>query len=80
MLKKLHLNNFTAFGESKLNFSSGLNVIVGENGSGKTHLLKLPYAAMALSAELGREVTFPATVKEAPSATYGAKADECIST
>ena len=54
LLKTLHLKNFTAFGASKLNFSPGLNVIIGENGLGKTHLLKLPYAAMAVSAELGR--------------------------
>lgn len=54
MLKTIHLKNFTAFGESELRFSPGLNVIIGENGLGKTHLLKLPYAAMAVSAELGR--------------------------
>ena len=54
MLKALHLKNFTAFGESRLRFSPGLNVIIGENGLGKTHLLKLPYAAMAVSVELGR--------------------------
>ena len=64
MLKKLHLNNFTAFGESNLYFSSGLNVIVGENGLGKTHLLKLPYVAMALSAELGRESPSPQPSKK----------------
>jgi len=54
LLKTLHLKNFTAFGESRLRFSPGLNVIIGENGLGKTHLLKLPYAAMAASTELGQ--------------------------
>ena len=41
-LQAVTLKNFTAFGESRLRFSPGLNVIVGENGLGKTHLLKLP--------------------------------------
>jgi len=54
-LRALVVKNFTAFGENRLRFSPGLNVIVGENGLGKTHLLKLPYAAMALSAELGKK-------------------------
>ncbi len=48
------MKNFTAFGEGQFGFSPGLNVIIGENGLGKTHLLKLPYAAMAVSAELGQ--------------------------
>ena len=38
-----------------MEFVKGLNVIIGENGTGKTHLLKLPYAVMALSAEEGRK-------------------------
>ena len=54
MLNWLKLKNFTAFPEARLEFAKHLNVIVGENGMGKTHLLKLPYAAMAMSAEEGR--------------------------
>ena len=54
MLEWLSLKNFTAFPEARLEFSKHLNVIVGENGVGKTHLLKLPYAAMAMSAEEGK--------------------------
>ena len=57
MLRSLRIENFTAFAEADLRFSQGLNVIVGENGVGKTHLLKLPYAIMALSAEEGRNGT-----------------------
>ena len=44
MLKSLKIKNFTAFVEAELRFSKGLNVFVGENGTGKTHLLKLPYS------------------------------------
>ena len=55
MLKTLEVKNFTAFPEARLDFAEGLNVIVGENGTGKTHLLKIPYAVMAVSAEEGRK-------------------------
>jgi len=43
MIEKLQLENFTAFRQANLKFSPGLNVFVGENGTGKTHLLKLGY-------------------------------------
>ncbi len=46
MLKTLDIKNFTCFPEAKLEFSPGLNVIVGENGTGKSHLLKLGYAVL----------------------------------
>ena len=61
MLKSLKLANFTVFEEADLRFSQGLNVFVGENGTGKTHLLKLPYAAMAVMAEEGRRRGGPPT-------------------
>ncbi len=43
MLKTLNIQNFTAFKRAEFEFSEGLNVIVGDNGTGKTHLLKLGY-------------------------------------
>ena len=55
MLKSLNLVNFTVFPEADIEFSPQLNVIVGENGTGKTHLLKAPYAILASSAEEGRK-------------------------
>ena len=54
MLGSLEVRNFTAFPDARLRFAGGLNVIVGENGLGKTPLLELPYAVMAVSAEEGR--------------------------
>ncbi|MCY4498086.1 MAG: AAA family ATPase [Rhodospirillaceae bacterium] len=54
MLRSLRVSNFTVFPEVRLDFARGLNVIVGENGTGKTHLLKLPYAVAAVSSEEGR--------------------------
>ena len=55
VLKWIRLKNFAAFPKARLDFSRHLNVIVGENGMGKTQLLKLPYAAMAMSAEESRK-------------------------
>lgn len=46
MIKMLKLQNFTVFKEANLEFSPGLNVIIGENGTGKSHLLKLGYAIL----------------------------------
>lgn len=54
MLKTLSIRDFTAFSEAELQFSPGLNVVVSENGLGKTHLLKLAYSVLAVSAEEGR--------------------------
>jgi len=63
MLKRLDLSNFTAFQRVSLDFSNGLNVIVGENGSGKSHLLKIAYSVMAASAEEGKKPTASKPVK-----------------
>lgn len=53
MLKKMNLSRFTVFSEATLKFSNNLNVVIGENGTGKSHLLKLCYAALAVSAKEG---------------------------
>jgi len=53
MLKNANIHNLTVFKQAELKFSSGLNVIVGENGSGKSHLLKVLYALIATSAQEG---------------------------
>ena len=53
MLKSLKIKNFSAFVEADLQFCKGLNVFVGENSVGKTHLLKLPYAVTAALTEHG---------------------------
>lgn len=44
MLTCVKVHNVTAFDELKADFSSGLNVLIGENGTGKTHLMKLLYS------------------------------------
>ncbi|MCT7978121.1 AAA family ATPase [Laspinema olomoucense] len=55
MLNSLNIKNLTVFSEVYLNFSQQLNVIIGENGTGKTHLLKIIYSALATSWEEGRK-------------------------
>ena len=47
MLERLRIENFTVFSKVSFEFAAGLNVIVGENGTGKSHVLKLAYAVIA---------------------------------
>ena len=49
MLGELDIVNFTAFEKATFKFSSGLNVIVGANGTGKSHVLKLAYSVVKTS-------------------------------
>lgn len=44
-IKKISLKNFTVFDELELELSSGINVFIGENGVGKTHIMKVLYSA-----------------------------------
>ncbi|MBF0124991.1 MAG: AAA family ATPase [Magnetococcales bacterium] len=43
MITHLRLKNFTAFGDLKIDFSPRVNILIGENGTGKTHILKAAY-------------------------------------
>jgi AAA15 family ATPase/GTPase len=47
MIKSLDLKNFTAFTGLHIDFSPKINVIIGENSTGKTHLLKAIYSLYA---------------------------------
>ena len=44
-LTKVELEQFTAFAHLEMEFSPGINAFVGTNGTGKTHLMKVCYAA-----------------------------------
>lgn len=52
MLKRLHLKNFTVFADADFEFSPGLNVLVGTNGTGKSHVLKVGYAVVKAIMEI----------------------------
>jgi predicted ATPase len=45
-ISRLELENFTCFAKAEMDFSSGINVFIGENGTGKTHVLKTMYAML----------------------------------
>jgi len=44
-LSRIRVEHFTAFDTLDVNFSPGVNVLVGANATGKTHLMKIAYAA-----------------------------------
>ena len=50
-IKSIRLKNFTAFKDLTVNLSNGINVLIGKNGTGKTHLLKALYGSCAASME-----------------------------
>ena len=45
MITRLKVNKFTAFNGLDIVFSKGVNVLIGENGTGKTHIMKMLYSA-----------------------------------
>lgn len=47
MLKHITIRRFTVFNNADIVFSPRLNIVVGENGSGKSHLLKITYSLIA---------------------------------
>jgi len=49
MIEQIKLERFTAFESLTVAFSPGINLFIGENGTGKTHLLKAVYAACDVS-------------------------------
>jgi hypothetical protein len=52
-LTRLSIKNFTAFRELDMEFSPGVNIFIGANSTGKTHLLKLMYSACVLPERKG---------------------------
>ncbi|HEY5708713.1 MAG TPA: AAA family ATPase [Solirubrobacterales bacterium] len=46
MLKKIHIENYRVFEQFKLDFRDGLNVLVGDNDSGKTTVLEAVHLAL----------------------------------
>lgn len=54
MLTELNLQNFTAFRDVKLSLSPKVNVVIGNNGAGKTHLLKAVYGLCLASLNAAR--------------------------
>ena len=59
-INSLYLNNFTAFKDLSINLSESINIFIGKNGTGKTHLLKAIYSAC----EASKDYNFGAFVLE----------------
>ena len=50
-IKFIRLKNFTVFDDLTITPSNGINIFIGQNGTGKTHLLKAIYGACEASKE-----------------------------
>ncbi len=48
-VKSLKLENFTVLPNEKFEFSKHLNIVIAENGCGKTHLLKVIYSLLEVT-------------------------------
>lgn len=55
MLKSLDVVNFSIFSNIRMDFVSGMNVIIGENSTGKSHLLKTAYIVSMLQSETAQD-------------------------
>lgn len=55
-ITKIQMENITVFDKLSLDFSSGVNVFIGENGVGKTHVMKLLYSACQ---SVKHDISFP---------------------
>ena len=51
MLTRFKTSNFTVFTEVDVSFAPGVNIFIGKNGTGKTHLMKVLYAACSVMSE-----------------------------
>jgi AAA15 family ATPase/GTPase len=52
MIESLKLTDFTCFGKTELAFCKGINVFIGANATGKTHLLKILSISLKYRADL----------------------------
>jgi hypothetical protein len=55
--KRLRLKNFTAFMDATFEFVPGINAFVGENGTGKTHVMKAMYAMQLTQSRESRAIS-----------------------
>jgi len=56
MIEKISLTNFTVFTRLDVVFSPKINIIIGENGTGKTHLLKAVFALCSANNTLKKDI------------------------
>lgn len=51
MIKSLIFSDFTCFSHNIIEFSNGINVLIGKNGTGKTHVMKCLMATLRANEE-----------------------------
>lgn len=56
IIKKVKFENYTVFENQTIEFCPGINVLIGENGTGKTHILKALYSACQ---SVDKKTSFP---------------------
>lgn len=44
-ITQIKLSHFTVFEDTEIRFGDGINIFIGENGTGKTHIMKVLYSA-----------------------------------
>jgi energy-coupling factor transporter ATP-binding protein EcfA2 len=59
----LEIDRFTAFTKGRLQFVDGVNVLIGANGTGKTHLLKLAYSSLKASERADSSLSLAARIE-----------------
>lgn len=57
MIESAQFQNFTTLPNGTWSFAKGLNVVIGENGVGKSHVLKALYALLKVQADAHGELT-----------------------
>ncbi len=73
MLKRFNITNLTVFRKADFRFCDGVNVVIGENGSGKSHLLKVAYALIAAGMDQNGSPSSARPVKSTLQRTFGTK-------
>ena len=74
------VSKLLAFQELSLTFSPGINVIIGENSTGKTHLMKLMYGAIRAHRQYqGADETSESSSEGTPAAVHHTKVAKIIS-
>ncbi len=58
MIEHIQLENFTAFSNTRLELSPKINILIGENATGKTHLLKAIYSLYTALSERDKNSSF----------------------
>ncbi len=74
-IRDILVQNVTAFHRMQLTFTDGIHVFLGENGSGKTHLLKMMYACCAMH---GRGPQYPGRAEEVMELVFAVQGQRLI--